>query len=140
MKLVDANVRLYAVDANAVHHHRAREWLDSALNDDEPLGFSWVVLLAFLRISTRSRLLARPLSPEQAFGCVELWLSAEASVVLEPTSGHLGTLRRLLKPLGTAGNLTSDAHLAALALEHDAVIVSYDNDFDRFEGIRRLKL
>jgi predicted nucleic acid-binding protein len=45
-------------------------------------------------------------------------------------------LERLLAPTGVAGNLVNDAHLAALAVEHRAEIVSYDNDFSRFPGVR----
>jgi predicted nucleic acid-binding protein len=42
----------------------------------------------------------------------------------------------LLERLGTAGNLTADAHLAALAIEYQAELHSTDADFSRFSGLR----
>lgn len=136
MKIVDANVLLYAVNRDAPLHLRARRFLDGALSGPETLAFAWVVLLAFLRLSTRPDLFPRPLTPQQAFDVVEAWLGAPAAVVVHPTVRHLAVLRGLVAPLGTAANLVSDAHLAALAVEHDAMLVSFDRDFGRFPGLR----
>jgi toxin-antitoxin system PIN domain toxin len=135
VKLVDANVLLYAVAADAPNHAQANEWLDEALAGREPIGFAWVVLLAFLRLSTHPRLSAAPLTPEEASNVVELWLDQPASVVVHPSERHLSLLRGLLAAAGTASNLVNDAHLAALALEHGAEIVSFDRDFQRFDGV-----
>ena len=136
MRIVDANVLLYAVNVDAPLHTPAREWMDDALGGLEPVGFTWIVLLAFLRLSTRSGLSPRPLDVETAAGVVETWLSAAPAVVVHPTPRHLGVLHGLLATLGTAGNLVNDAHLAALALEHGAEVVSFDRDFSRFSGVR----
>lgn len=136
MKLVDANVLLYAVNENAPHHEEARTWLDDALSGSEGIGFAWVVLLAFLRMSTRADLFRRPLTFEEAADVVSTWLSAPAAVFAHPTTRHLELLRGLVQTTGTAANLVNDAHLAAVALEHDAVIVSFDRDFGRFAGVR----
>jgi uncharacterized protein len=136
VRIVDANVLLYAVNVDAPLHKPAREWMDDALNSQEPVGFAWIVLLAFLRLSTRSGLFPRPLDFETAAGVVETWLTAAPSVVVHPTPRHLTVLHGLLATLGTAGNLVNDAHLAALALEHGAEVVSFDRDFSRFPGLR----
>lgn len=64
------------------------------------------------------------------------WLAQPPVVVLHPTETHHITFRGLLEPLGTAGNLVPDAHLAALALEHGATIASSDREFARFPGVR----
>lgn len=136
MKLVDANVLLYAVNEDAPHHVAARSWLDGASTATEALGFAWIVLLAFLRLSTRSSLFSRPLTLNEATGIVELWLGQPAAVLVQPSERHLSLLRGLLATAGTAGNLVNDAHLAALALEHGAEVVSFDRDFQRFEGVR----
>jgi toxin-antitoxin system PIN domain toxin len=94
------------------------------------------VLLGFVRLSTHPGIFPSPLDPDQAFDVVESWLDRPASIVVEPTVRHLSVLRGLLTPLGTAANLVNDAHLAALAVEHGAEIVSFDADFLRFQGVR----
>jgi toxin-antitoxin system PIN domain toxin len=135
MRLVDANVLLYAINEDAREHGTARRWLETSLNGQETVAFAWVALLAFVRVSTRSGIFARPLDAETACGFVDEWLAQPVSVVLAPTPRHLSILRGLLHEAGTAGNLTSDAHLAALAIEHGAEIWSFDRDFDRFPGL-----
>ncbi len=136
MQVVDANVLLYAINRDAPHHRVARSWLDRALRGSEAVGFAWIVLLAFLRLSTRPGRFPRPLALEEAGEAMELWLAQPAAVTLAPTDRHLHLLRGLLEASGTAANLVNDAHLAALALEHGAARVSFDRDFARFEGLR----
>ncbi len=136
MHIVDVNVLLYAVNEDAPHHRAARVWLNGALSNGEPVGFTWPVLLAFLRLTTKSGLFPRPLSINEATDVIEDWLGRPSAVVIEPTGRHLQLLRGLLSESGTGGNLVSDAHLAALALEHGAGIVSFDADFGRFSGVR----
>jgi uncharacterized protein len=136
MKLVDANVLLYAVNEDAPTHDEACGWLDDRLGASEAVGFAWVVLLAFLRLSTRPDLFERPLAFEEAARVVDGWLTAPTAVVVQPTARHLDLLRGLVQTTGVAANLINDAHLAALALEHDATVVSYDRDFGRFAGLR----
>jgi uncharacterized protein len=131
-----ANLLIYAFDETSPGHVRARTWVEESLSGPEPVGFAWTVLLAFLRITTRPRIFEHPLGPSEAFEIVEGWLAKPNAVVLHPTERHLGVLRGLLEPLGTAGNLTTDAHLAALAIEHGAELCSADPDFGRFPGLR----
>ncbi|MFN7148063.1 MAG: type II toxin-antitoxin system VapC family toxin [Microthrixaceae bacterium] len=136
MKLVDANVLIYAVNEDAPHHAAARDWLDHALSGAATVGFSWTVLLAFVRLITKAELFDAPLSVDDAFHQVDQWLAAPAAVVIEPTARHADVLRSLLSERGAGGNLVTDAHLAALAVEHRGEIVSFDRDFDRFAGVR----
>jgi toxin-antitoxin system PIN domain toxin len=140
MKLVDANVLVNAANADAREHASARKWIEAAFLGTEPIGLAWIVLLAFIRVSTRRGLLVRPVTIADAFRLVEDWLSAHNAVVVHPGEDHTAILRGLLEPLGTAGDLTSDAHLAALAIEHGAELVSFDRDFNRFEGLRTVIL
>lgn len=136
MKLVDANVLLYSVSEDDPHHVDAKAWLDRSMVESETVGFAWVVVLSFLRVSTRAAAFADPFITEEAVARLEAWLSQPPAVIVEPTRRHLGLVAGLLRSVGTAGNLVSDAHLGALALEHGATVVSFDSDFGRFEGVR----
>ena len=138
MILVDANVLIYAIDADSPHHRPARRWLEGALSGTTPVGFAWIVILAFLRLTTRSGILRKPLPPERAMAFAEEWLAQPYVRAVGPGQGHWPILRKLLQDSGTAGNLTSDAHLAAVALELGASICSTDGDFERFPGVERI--
>lgn len=136
MVVVDANVLLYARDETSAHHEPARPWLEAALGGREAVGLAWVALLAFIRVATNGSAYPGALTPGEACDQVEAWLGAPAAVVVHPTARHAAVLSGLLREGGTAGNLTTDAHLAALAIEHGAEVVSYDRDFARFAGVR----
>ncbi len=136
MKLVDANVLLYAVNEASPHHVRSRTWLDGALSGGASVGLAWMPLLAFVRISTRPGLFAHPLSTAEAMGAVDDWVAQPAARVLAPTARHASLLTELLSEVGTGGNLVSDVHLAALAIEHRAEVITFDADFARFPSVR----
>ena len=136
MMVVDVNLLIYAVNEDSPYHAKAKRWLEAAVSGTETVGFPWIVLLAFLRLTTRAGLFERPLTVETAFDLVDAWLQQPSVTVPEPTARHLQTMRDLISPLGTGGNLTSDAHLAALAIEHGAELCSTDNDFGRFNRLR----
>ena len=136
MKLLDANILIYAVNADATDHRSIHRWFSEALSGKETVAFAWLPLLAFLRVITKPGLFARPLPVAVALAQVEEWLSLPGVVLLEPGPRHAAILRELLAPLGTGGNLTSDAHLAAIAIEHGAELISRDTDFLRFPGLR----
>ena len=137
MKIVDLNILLYAVNSEAAQHDRARDWWERAINDqDVVIGLPWVVLLGFLRLATNPRVFPRPLSSDAAMAKLDTWLDRDNVRIVAEKDEHWATLKSLLASTGTAGNLTTDAHLAALALSHDAVLVSSDADFSRFTGLR----
>lgn len=136
MKLPDVNLLLYAVDEGSAWHEPARTWVEERLSGTETLALAWVVLLAFIRLTTSPRVFQSPLSTSEALDLVDSWLAQPCVTVAHPTSRHAAVLRDLLEPLGTAGNLTTDAHLAALAIEHGAELCSTDRDFSRFAGLR----
>ena len=135
MNLVDANILIYAVNSDAAHHERVRLWFEAALSGTDPVGLTWSVLLAFLRITTRRGILQRPLPVSEALGYVDSWLRLPPVELVVPGPHHWTVLRTLVATSGTAGNLTSDAHLAALAFEGGWTLVSTDNDFRRFTGL-----
>lgn len=137
MKLVDANVLLYATDRNAAKHAAAKAWLDAAMNDPETLLIPWVSLLAYIRLTTHPRVFEHPLTTSRALEVVEGWLAQPNVVTPEPDARHPQRMRELLDAVGgQGGNLVNDAHLAALALQYNAVVVTFDADFGRFPGVR----
>ena len=136
MKLLDANVLLYASNARAEQHLVARAWLSDALTGHESVLVPWVTSLAFLRIATNPRAVARPLSISEAFGFLRPLLNHRRVLVVDPDSRHLERVEAMLRATGVGGNLVTDAHLAALAQQHEATVVSFDRDFGRFPGVR----
>ncbi len=135
MILVDANILIYAIDADSPHHGRAKLWLEDALSGAGWIGLPWIVVLAFLRITTRAGIMRRPLPTQDALAYVDSWFGQPNVRPVGPGESHWAILGNLLRASGTAGNLTTDAHLAALALEHGCTIASADNDFKRFAGV-----
>jgi toxin-antitoxin system PIN domain toxin len=136
MKIVDINLLMYAINKDAPLHVKAKKWLEESLTSDEPFGFAWIVILGFLRIVTNKRIMPVPLTFEVAIELMEDWLSQPTSLTIGPSHEHWSIFKELLTPLGMAANLTSDAHLAALAVEHGARLYSTNNDFNRFPGLR----
>jgi toxin-antitoxin system PIN domain toxin len=134
--LPDVNLLLYAVDVEAPRHAKARSWLEGVLSGAEEVAFAWAVILGFIRVSTNPAVFENPLSGTEALGYAEEWLARPVASTVAPGPSHLRLMRELLQELGIAGNLSSDAHLAALAIEHGAELCSSDNDFARFKGLR----
>jgi len=136
MILVDANILLYAYDPSSPHHHIARDWIETTLAEPGPVGLAWTVILAFLRIGTSPRVLEHPFSVTEATDIVATWLDQPLVTVLHPGERHWEILRRLLVEGQAPGPLVTDAHLAALAIEHGATLATADRDFARFPGLR----
>ncbi len=135
MRLPDVNLLVYAADEQAAAHEQALDWIQTSLSGIETVAFAWSALVGFLRVTTNPRVLASPWRPADAFDVIDSWLARPNATIVHPTTRHGAILRELLAPLGTGGNLTSDAHLAALAIEHGATLYSSDNDFSRFAGL-----
>jgi toxin-antitoxin system PIN domain toxin len=134
--LVDANLLVYACAPSLAQHEVARAWLDQQLNGTARVGLPWPSLLAFVRIVTNPRVFERPETVATAWRQVEEWLDREPVWIPRPTDRHRETLGPLLRVVGDRPNLVPDAHLAALALEHDVTLHSTDGDFARFPGLR----
>lgn len=136
MRLVDSNVLLYAADDGADLHDVSRSWLEGALSGLATVIVPWQCVIGFLRISTNPRFYPRPTSPESSLRFLQALLAPPVVIHGEPDQHHLDRVADLLAATGVGGNLVNDAHLAALALQYDATVISYDNDFDRFPGVR----
>jgi toxin-antitoxin system PIN domain toxin len=130
--LVDANLLLYAVDRGSPFHAAAVEWLTEQLNGPRRVGLPWQSLVAFIRISTHPRASATPLDPRDATRYVKDWLEPDVAWVPGPGGQHAALLADLVERYQLRGNLISDAHLAALAIEHGLTLCSADTDFARF--------
>ena len=133
--IVDANLLLYAVDADSAHHPAAAEWLGSALNGTTRVGLPVQTLGAFLRIVTHPRVSLNPLSAQDADSFIESWLTAPATWVPPAGEGTLAAYRFQATRHSITGNLVPDAMLAALALENGVPVVSADSDFSRFREV-----
>lgn len=136
MILPDINLLLHAYNSQSPAHAAAREWWEGLMNGAGEVGLAWMAILGFVRISTHRHILRYPLPVDAACATARSWLAQPQVNVLHPGDRHGEILFGLLGSLGTAGNLTTDAHLAALAIEHQAELHSTDADFKRFPGLR----
>jgi len=136
MILIDANLLLYAYHPRSEQHKASRTWLEGALSGSELVRFAWLTLWAFLRISTNPRVFERPLTMPEAEAVVASWLSQRPAGILEPGDRHWDILRGLMREGQTVGPLIMDAVLAAIALEHGAILHTTDRDFSRFPGLK----
>ena len=127
--VVDTNVLLYAVDTGSPFHQRAYDRLSFQLVGSGQVGFSWVALLGFVRIATNPRIMTNPALVADTFDVIDNWLGQPGPNLLNPPPGHSSMVRQLLDETGTAANLANDAHLAALAIQHNASVYSFDHDF-----------
>jgi len=134
--LIDTNLLLYAEDSLSPHHVTAGAWLEEKLSGSSPVGLCWPVINGFIRISTNHRLHKHPLSILEAIEVAEGWLNQPCVSLLQPTDQHWRIFQMMLKTGAASGNLVSDAHLAALAIEHNATLWSSDLDFARFSGLK----
>lgn len=134
--LPDVNLLVYAIDETSVFHQRSRDWWQSLLSSAEPVALCYPTVLGFLRLTTNRRVFDAPLTIEAAVGHVQSWLDQPNTSVVVPSGRHWPLLEKLLLSAGVGANLTTDAHLAALAIEHGCTLCSNDADFERFEGLR----
>ena len=136
MMLPDINVLLYSVEADNPHHIPAKSWLESAFNSSSSVGLAWLVLVGFLRLSTQPRILRKQLTTVESLAVMNEWIHHPKAQIVHPGLQHSALLGSFLIAAGTAGNLSNDAHLAALALENNGTVGTFDKDFNRFPGVK----
>jgi toxin-antitoxin system PIN domain toxin len=136
MILPDVNVLVHAHNADSATHDRARHWWDACLSGTEGIGLAWATILGFVRITTNRKVVARPLPVHDVMEQLESWLALPHVHIAQPSDRHFARFRAETERLGIAGNLTTDAHLAVLAMERGYVLYSTDADFARFPGLR----
>ncbi len=139
MILPDINLLVYAYNSDAPEHGKARAWWESCLSSEgSSVGLPWVVLLGYLRLMTGRNVLLDPFTPQEAITHIQSWLERPQTQILQPGPRHLDLLDQLMRAGNASGTLTTDVHLAALAIEHQAELHSNDSDFSRFPGLRWL--
>ena len=136
MILVDANILLYAEDSLNPWHQKARVWWDSQLSGTTIVCFCWTVLSAFIRIGTNPRIFEQPLSLEQALARIQSWMDQPSTRIIRPTARHWTVFQHMLTHGQAVANLVTDAHVAALAIEHGCELASTDSDFARFPKLK----
>lgn len=136
MIVPDVNLLVYAHNRAAAAHERARGWWEDLIEREQPIGLSWAVMLGFVRLTTHPAVLVTPLAPLDALARVRTWLDQPSMRIVEPGPRHFDLLTELFRATAVGGALTTDTHLAALAIEHQAELHSNDGDFARFPGLR----
>jgi toxin-antitoxin system PIN domain toxin len=138
VKLLDANILLYAYDSESTQHSVCRTWLEAVFNQDETIALPWQTVLAFVRIATNSRAVRRPLTGSEACGIVDSWLQRPNVVVLDAGERFWEIFQAQMVEAQVSGPLVTDTALAALAMEHGATLCSTDRDFRRFRDLKLL--
>jgi len=136
MIIPDINLLVYAFNPVAPNHMQAKQWWEAMLNGRDPVGIPWLVAAGFIRVMTHPRILIRPMAVHAAVAAVELWYAAPPVLLVNPGERFPALFFSFLRQMGVAGNLTTDAQLAALAVEHQAVLCTNDADFVRFSGLK----
>ena len=136
MIVPDVNLLVFAYHEQSPNHESARQWWEGLVNGTETVGIPWAVSMGFVRLMANPRILDSPMTPSLALDHVKSWFQFAHIRPLDPEANHLTHLQNILNTSGSGANLVPDAHIAALAIEHQAVLHSYDSDFGRFPGLQ----
>ena len=135
MTLPDANLILYAHIEDFPQHPKSKAWLEKTIAGGERIALVWQVITAFVRIGTNAKLFKTPMTVAQVEKALTALLENQNVNLINPTERHWEIFLRLLKESNAGGSLVMDAHLAALAIKHNARLASTDNDFKIFSGL-----
>jgi toxin-antitoxin system PIN domain toxin len=138
MILIDANALIYAYNPQAEQHAVAKRWVEAVFSGTLPVRLAWTTVIAFVRIMTSAQVFRRPLTIDEAVAAIDSWLAVPVVDLLVPSERHWAVLREMLVSGQVIGPLASDADLAALAIEHGAVLATTDRDFARFPGVKTI--
>jgi uncharacterized protein len=133
--LVDVQLLLYAVFESYQEHSISLAWFESILNNSSILiGLPLNSLLGFVRIATAR--VPAPITMSEALGQAEVWIAQPNVFVPQPAQDHFSRVANFIRQVNGNHELVADAHLAALAIEHSAIMCTHDSDFARFTGLR----
>jgi len=136
MIIPDINLLIFVHNKDTQWHKPTYTWWESVIHGNELVGISWIVANGFIRIMTHPKVMERPLRTDTACEVVEEWFSFAHIQPLAPGPNHLTIFKRCLRDCGVGGNLVTDAHIAALAMEFNGTVYSNDRDFGRFQGLK----
>jgi uncharacterized protein len=136
MVLPDINLLVYAYNEAVPRHGAARDWWQDLMSREQPVAVPWAVVFGFVRLVTHPAVLVEPLTAAGAMQRVRSWFDRPHVQPLDPGPRHLRIVEELFQAAGVAASLTTDTHLAALAIEHQCELHSNDSDFGRFPGLR----
>lgn len=136
MIIPDINLLVYAYNSDAPFHHESKSWWEGCLSKPGLVGLPWVVMLGFVRIMSSSAVLTEPMEPVVAVAHAQSWLECPQTQIVVPGPRHLQILVEIMERSRASGRLTTDAHLAALAIETQSELYSNDLDFARFPGLK----
>lgn len=133
MIVVDANVLLYAHVPTFPQHEAAAFWLEDTLSEGKnAIAITWQVATAFLRISTNARIFDIPFDISTSANCLDDLFAHPLVQQVGPTKRHWGIYSAILTEQRLTGDNVMDAHIAAIAVEHNAIVASTDKHFRRF--------
>jgi toxin-antitoxin system PIN domain toxin len=132
----DINLLVYAYNSDGPFHENARDWWEDCLSQPGAVGLPWAVMLGFVRIMTSNAVFSDPMRPLEAITHVRSWLECPQTQIVIPGPRHLAILADIMDSSRASGRLSTDAHLAALAIETQSELQSNDVDFARFAGLR----
>ena len=136
MIVPDVNLLVFAYHEQSPYHQAARGWWEGLINGAELVGIPWAVSIGFVRLMANPKVLVTPMSPSAALGRVKSWFQYAHIQPLDPGANHLTFLQNIFDAVGGGAHLVPDAHIAALAMQHQAVVHSHDSDFGRFPGLQ----
>ncbi|MFP4508548.1 MAG: TA system VapC family ribonuclease toxin [Spirochaetota bacterium] len=136
MTLHDVNVLVYAFRSDSPHFHRARAALESSRASGETILFAPTVAASFVRIVTNSRIFHKPAPASEACSFLDVFQDHPAIRFTDIDEMTYGIFRHLALTDGENGNAVPDAMLAALAIRYDAVFVTADTGFRRYQGLK----
>ena len=136
MIIPDINLLVYSYNNDGPFHEDARDWWESCLSNPGAVGLPWAVILGFVRIMSSNAVFRDPMESLDAISHVKSWLDCPQTQIVTPGPRHLEILADIMGSARASGRLTTDAHLAALAVETQSELHSNDPDFARFPGLR----
>ena len=136
MIVPDINMLIYAHNPAAPEHGVAQRWWQSLLHGTESVGIPWAVATGFVRVISIPGVMSSSVSPASAADSVADWFGHNHITPINPGDGHMRLFQENLTVAGSGTKLVTDAHIAALAMEHDAELHTNDSDFARFPGLR----